>query len=317
MALDVSGVATGQVIQAAHVYQYFNLLTGVMTDQAVSLKNQLTVGGSQGTGAVPLTVNGVSGQTADFFDCTAFGGAAGGVFKIPVSGNVTFGLGLTVTTNGITVTAGGITVSNGGITITAGGEVITAGGLQVTAGGVAIGGASSGARFGAYVTGTLTATGANAAGVWVDATATAGANADVLAGLIVNPVFAPGAFTGTSMYGIAVGTNSVAQASASKYGIQVGAQTGANTNNYGVYINAPSGASGQNVGAYINGGIIVSGSPTGIAATIGLTSVTAANGGGATPTLGSIGGSGPSSAGQVGWLKIFNGVTATWIPIWT
>lgn len=43
MALDVSGVVAGQIIRAAHITQFYNLLVGTMTDQAVTLKNKLTL----------------------------------------------------------------------------------------------------------------------------------------------------------------------------------------------------------------------------------------------------------------------------------
>ncbi len=41
-----------------------------------------------------------------------------------------------------------------------------------------------------------------------------------------------------------------------------------------------------------------------------------AMGGGAAPTLGTIGGSGPASAGQNSWLKVKIGATDSFIPIW-
>ncbi len=40
-------------------------------------------------------------------------------------------------------------------------------------------------------------------------------------------------------------------------------------------------------------------------------------GGGATATLGTIGGSGPTAAGQNSWIKVKVGTTAVWIPAWT
>jgi len=40
-------------------------------------------------------------------------------------------------------------------------------------------------------------------------------------------------------------------------------------------------------------------------------------GGGATPTLGTIGGSGPMNAGQAQWLQVYIGNIAHWIPVWT
>ena len=40
-------------------------------------------------------------------------------------------------------------------------------------------------------------------------------------------------------------------------------------------------------------------------------------GGGATATLGTIGGSGPTAAAQAQWVEIDIGGTAHWIPVWT
>ena len=40
-------------------------------------------------------------------------------------------------------------------------------------------------------------------------------------------------------------------------------------------------------------------------------------GGGATPTLGTIGGSGPTSAAQAQWIEVDIGGTPHWIPVWT
>lgn len=43
MTLDSSELIPGAVIESAHVLQFYNLLTGVMTDQATLLKNKLTL----------------------------------------------------------------------------------------------------------------------------------------------------------------------------------------------------------------------------------------------------------------------------------
>ncbi|HET7379797.1 MAG TPA: hypothetical protein VFJ24_07140 [Gaiellales bacterium] len=42
-----------------------------------------------------------------------------------------------------------------------------------------------------------------------------------------------------------------------------------------------------------------------------------ANGGGSTPTLGTIGGSGPTAAAQAGWMQLQIAGTNHWVPVWT
>src|SRR2546426_5843947 len=111
MPLSSTNIQVGNIVKSADIIQFFNLFTGAMTDQAVSLKNQVTVGGNQGASTPAFTINGVSGQTADYFDITAFGGAAGGIFKIPSSGVLTLGSGLTITSGGETSQAPGLTVT--------------------------------------------------------------------------------------------------------------------------------------------------------------------------------------------------------------
>lgn len=50
--------------------------------------------------------------------------------------------------------------------------------------------------------------------------------------------------------------------------------------------------------------------------TFGVTAAQIANGGGAAPTLGTIGGSGPAAAAQSGWLKVKVGGNYRFVPIW-
>lgn len=47
-----------------------------------------------------------------------------------------------------------------------------------------------------------------------------------------------------------------------------------------------------------------------------LTSAMVAMGGGAAPTVGTIGGTGPATAAQNGWVRILVAGVATWIPAW-
>lgn len=68
--------------------------------------------------------------------------------------------------------------------------------------------------------------------------------------------------------------------------------------------------------SYLRGGAYVHADPGGLAGTLGLTNVFPALGGGATPTLGTIGGSGPTSAAQAGWKKSYNGTTPIFEPYW-
>lgn len=69
--------------------------------------------------------------------------------------------------------------------------------------------------------------------------------------------------------------------------------------------------------AQFDGGAYINADNSGRAGTLGLTNVFPALGGGAAPTLGTIGGSGPSTAAQAGWIKMYNGTTAVFVPYWT
>ncbi len=86
-------------------------------------------------------------------------------------------------------------------------------------------------------------------GIQITSTLTASQNTSELMGLRVTPTFAAGGFTGHTMEAIVIDSNSTAITSASKYGIHIGAMTGANTNNVGLQIEAPSGAT-TNIGLY-------------------------------------------------------------------
>lgn len=62
---------------------------------------------------------------------------------------------------------------------------------------------------------------------------------------------------------------------------------------------------------------ICDGDNAGVASTVSFTNGNPALGGGAAPTLGTIGGSGPATAAQNSWIKIYIGTTAAYIPVWT
>lgn len=53
--LDGSELVAGRVIEAGHISQFYNLLTGVMVDQPVLLKNRLTL--TRDAAAAPATLN--------------------------------------------------------------------------------------------------------------------------------------------------------------------------------------------------------------------------------------------------------------------
>jgi hypothetical protein len=114
------------------------------------------------------------------------------------------------------------------------------------------------------------------------------------------------AFTMASAYGVQVASpNKGAGSTVTEVrGVYVQSQTAGGTNNYGVYIEAPSGGSGANRGLFVDGDVQFG---QGIVAL----------GGGAAPTLGTIGGSGPATAAQNGWKKFVDSTGAGfWVPVW-
>jgi hypothetical protein len=74
---------------ADQVTQFYDLLTGSMTDQTVTLKNTLTVGGNQATNAHLLTLIGVGSQTGDFLRVIP-SGASTPTFAIDSDGKMTY-----------------------------------------------------------------------------------------------------------------------------------------------------------------------------------------------------------------------------------
>lgn len=72
--------ADGTNAVASHVTQFYELLTGSMTDQTVALKNTLTVGGNQATNANLLVLTGVGSQTGQFFRVMPSGAGSPALF---------------------------------------------------------------------------------------------------------------------------------------------------------------------------------------------------------------------------------------------
>ena len=105
-----------------------------------------------------------------------------------------------------------------------------------------------------------------------------------------------------------LGTGSLTTAAALNVGGNPGAAT---VNRVGLrIISNPSGGSGVNAALWVTAGLSQFDGRVDINNPIAL-------GGGATATLGTIGGSGPTTAAQAQWVEIdVNGV-AHWIPAWT
>lgn len=211
--------------------------------------------------------------------------------------------------------------------------VVNSGGLTVTAGGVGIGGAPSPGTYGLIVGGTLATTTLSVAGISVLATFPSSATTAIW-GIEAAPSTAAAAFAATNMaaFHAAQGTRGAGSGITTNSGIYIEPMTNGSTDNYGVFVPVqPSGGSGSNVGVQVgptigtiqagivvNNGIVLanSGPSVGVASTVGVTGTINALGGGATATLGTIGGSGPGSAAQFSWWRINDGTVAGWVPVW-
>lgn len=212
--------------------------------------------------------------------------------------------------------SGGLTLANA-LTVTTGGAVVTAGGLTVTAGNAAINTAIA-ANVGLKIGG-ATSAGAAVASVHVSGTVTSGANAETIwGGLLINPTVAKGAFTSLVYYGVQVANPGVSGAGtiSDATGVYVSSQTRGATNNYGLLIDAPSGGATQNAGASIGGGVLVTGEPTigvsGFTGFTGTADVTANSTG-----VGAIKFKGTTSRDSTGFLKVFVGTTAYYVPFFS
>lgn len=190
-------------INAADIKQFSDLFTGVMTDQPVSFANTLTVGGSQGAGASPFRINGVTAQTANMVEARALAADVQPLFSIGPTGTLAWGPGASTGTDVSLRRSAANQLTLTGLAGTPA-LVIPVGGLQVTAGNVGIG-TAPGSQWGVRVAGTITGSGGNSAmGGRVDPTLTAFANNDSLWGLYVNPNFADAGFTGVTHLGVEI-----------------------------------------------------------------------------------------------------------------
>lgn len=210
-----SDIVAGHRIKSAWFLDLYNSLDGTMSDQPITIANNLTVTGtissggqtfqSASTSSVALIAKGVSGQTADIFEVQDF--QANVQVKVASSGALT-------ANQGITVSAGGITVTNGN----AGIGVVPLAQLALRIGG------------------TITALGGSAFAMQSDANLTlkAAATNDNLFGWYFNgPTWNANGQTGLSAYGAR---------------INVGTVPAGFTNAVCLSIDPPSGASGLNLG---------------------------------------------------------------------
>ena len=157
----------------------------------------------------------------------------------------------------------------------------------------------NGNQFGNFVAGARTT---QIAGEWSDFLLTQAANLTVddamglVAGWTINaPSMTLGTGTVTTAGALNVGGN-VNQGSVNRFGIRV--------------LSNPSGGSGVNAALWITAGLSRFDGRVDINNGIAL-------GGGAAATLGTIGGSGPTTAAQAQWVEIDIGGTAHWIAVWT
>jgi hypothetical protein len=83
VSLNATNFVPQGPIRSADIKQFVDLFTGVMTDQPVTFKNNLTVGGNQGAATAPLKLYGSVGQTGNLLE----------MYPSPASANPTWGLG--------------------------------------------------------------------------------------------------------------------------------------------------------------------------------------------------------------------------------
>lgn len=181
MALAAVNIAAGNTISAAHVHQYYDLLTGGMTDQPVSLPNTVTIGGSQSIGSTTLRVQGVTGQTGNLLELRTLASDVNAVFSVSPVGALAFG-------------PGGGTAVDTTITRSSINQLTLSGALQVN-GNVGIGVAPA-SNTAVAVSPTVNASGAAATGLLINPTLVAQVNNDTLSGLTISPTYNDNAKTG-------------------------------------------------------------------------------------------------------------------------
>jgi len=268
--------------------------------------------------------------------------------NIPVLDDATWDLSGLLTTTGdiafasaantparLAVGATGTFLTNSGTGVPSWSNTIAAGGLTVTAGNVGIGGVplSTLSLLGTGIGGTAFpasagATFANTAGLLYIQDAGAGVNN----GGVIAFGASQGWFAAIKGFLINGASNTVGDLAFATRNATTDvsptermriASGGLVTINNGLSVTAGAAATvgvrvttGTTASIQCDTGILVAGSPVAQANYLGLTAVTVAAGGGAAATLGTVGATGPASATMNSWLKIFNGTTTAFIPIW-
>lgn len=207
--------------------------------------------GTAAAGNIPVSFTAINDTTNFALDVENLDGTNGRAFRVRDSSGTAR---LQVDVNGPQANPAGTGLAT---ILTAASPVVTSGGLQLsTVVGNTIGlGATPISQTGINIGPMVFTAVAGSATVIDDLGALAAAAAgDNLTGMNVRHTFTPGAFSSVNMIGISIAANSAAQATSNKYGILVGAQTGANVANYGIFVNAQSGGSTGNWSVYAQGG---------------------------------------------------------------
>jgi hypothetical protein len=93
MPLDATNFHVLGPVKSVDLLQFYNLATGVMTDQPVTQRNALSIGGNQGQTTVPLKVYGATGQNTNLIDLYVDRTAAQPGFGLTATGTFAWGPG--------------------------------------------------------------------------------------------------------------------------------------------------------------------------------------------------------------------------------
>lgn len=93
MALTRVNIDPGKTVEATHVNQYYDVLTGAITDQVITLANRMNLGGSQGASDNLLTLRGVTSQTGQMIRVLLASGDAQPAFSLDKNGKLAWGAG--------------------------------------------------------------------------------------------------------------------------------------------------------------------------------------------------------------------------------
>lgn len=93
MPLDPTNFHPLGPVKSVDMMQFYNVLTGVMKDQPISLSNVVTIGGDQGVTSVPLKLYGAQGQNTNLIDLYPDKTSAQPTFGFSASGAHAWGPG--------------------------------------------------------------------------------------------------------------------------------------------------------------------------------------------------------------------------------